>query len=323
MLELFRKNLFIYNIFLVLYCIILRASWFFLDVPMDYWHAGILSHYLYSLLGAESIAIKILGILILSYQAVQINRLVSLNRLTTENTLFPGLFYILIASLTLTFVPLIPCLLANTFIITMLLDVFKQTRNIQLSLNTFNVGLWIGLASLFYFPYVAFFIMGMMGVLYLRTFKAQDLLRGIMGLIMPYFLLGTGLFLADRLQDMWSLHVQGSLAFLDLAVALPWKAYVIIGVYAIMILMAIGSSNRFSTALNIHGRRKIAVLFNVLLGGGVLMALVAETHLTSLLFMTVPLSILLAAMFLELDNQLAEVLHFILLVLALAFQFLL
>ncbi len=322
MLELFRKNLFVYNLFLLIYCLFLRLSWFLFE--SDVWHAneGILSSYFYGFVGDQTILVKLLAIVILIYQAIQINRLVSLNRITNENTLFSGVFYLLLVSLTLTFVPLHPALLANTFIIIMLTDIFKQTKNVDLHLNIFNVGLWAGLASLFYFPYIVFFVVGVLGVIYLRTFKSIDLLRAILGLLVPYFLMATLLFLNDELARLYTDHVAGSFAILNITQPISWKGYVLIGVFGLLILISIASMNNFSTGLNIHVRRKISVIFFALLGGLALMILVADSNILSLLFLVIPLSIFTAILFLKLEPQFAEILHFLILAMAIAFQYL-
>lgn len=284
-------------------------------------HAGILSHYLYDLLGEDTVVIKVFALLLLLFQAIQINRLVSLNRLTNENSLFPGVFYLLMSSTTLEFIPLHPQLLANTFVIIMMLDVFRQTRNVQLHLDMFNVGFWVGLASLFYFPYILFLIIGITGVIYLRTYKWVDTVRALLGVLVPYFLVGTVIFLFDHLSDFWFLHVRDSVGLLDLNELISWKGYVLIGVYALIILVSVFMSRKYNTGLNIHVRKKITVLFIALIGAMVLATLVADTGITSLLFGVFPLSILMAAMFLELEPQFAEILHFLLFTMALIFQY--
>ncbi len=322
MLELFRKNLFVYNFFLLVYCLILRMSWFVYDLPVTEVENALLSNFVYRGLGIQSIWIKVLSIVLLIYHAIQINRLVSLNRLTAENTLFSGLFYLLLLSLTADFIPLHPAILANTFLIIMLVDIFKQTRNVDLHLNIFNVGLWVGMASLFYFPYILFFPVGIIGVIYLRTFKTIDLLRAIMGLVVPYFLMATILYLTDSLGDLWYRHISGAFQLLDINFPFGWQQYTVIGLFVLISLFSMVSMGSFSTGSNIHVRRKISVLFITLVGAVLLTMLVNNTGVQSLLFATVPLSIFLAMLFLKLEKQVAEILHFLLLSMAIAFQYL-
>ncbi len=321
MLELFRKNLFIYNIFLLLYLVILRISWFFVEAPMLDMQPGILSTYIYSALGAESTLLKLLSIVLIIFQAIQINRVVSLNRLTSVNSLFPGLFYILLISLSINLLPLYPALLANTFIIIMYIDVFNQTRNIELPLKMFNVGMYAGLASLFYFPYIFFLLVGCLGVLYLRTFKMKDFARAIIGALVPYILLGTILYLSGHLDDLYKDHFNNVFSLIDIDGYFYWKDNVIIGIYAMISIVALAISNSFGKGLNIHVRKKISVIFLSLLSAMAMTVMVPHTDISSLLFLSVPLCILMGAMFLTLEKQFAEILHFILFITALIFQY--
>ena len=321
MLELFRKNLFVYNLFLLLYCVLLNLSWFVIDIPFQSLKPGILSYYLYEFIGTESFAIKLLNIGLLFYQAIQINRLVSINRLTSQNTLFPGVFYILLTSLSIFFIPLLPQLIANTFIIIALIDIFYQTRNNEIPLKIFNVGLWISLASLFYLPYILLLFPAILSVLYLRTFKWIDNFRALMGAVIPYFLLGTVFFLLNRLPEFFG-QFREVFGFLDIGQTFDWKSYVVIALFTILSLIAIMSSNTFTQRLNVHIRRKITALFFFLVGGIILMILVSKSNVTSLLFTTVPLAFMTGAMFLKLEKQFAEVLHFGLFAIALLFQYL-
>ncbi|NND09367.1 MAG: hypothetical protein HKN87_23590 [Saprospiraceae bacterium] len=321
MLELFRKNLFIYNIFLLLYLILLRISWFFIDAPIFEMKPGILSRYLYQAIGIDSLLIKFFAIALIIFQAIQINRVVALNRLTSINSLFPGLFYVLLTSLSINMMPLYPALLANTFIITMYMEVFSQTRNIELPLKMFNVGLYAGLASLFYFPYIIFLPVGCISVLYLRTFKTKDFTRATIGALVPYILLATVVYLTDHLGDLLKDHFVGNFALLDMLGYYDWKDYVIIGIYAMTSIIALATANSFGRGLNIHVRKKISVIFLSLVSAILLTVFVVNTDVSSLLFLSVPLAVLMGAMFLSLEKQFAEILHFILFVTALLFQY--
>ena len=298
-------------------------SWFFFDHPFDTDHAGILSSFLYGVIGKDHWSLKVLSIALILYQAFQVNRLVSLNRLTRENTLFPGLFYILLVSLTGEFIPLLPVLLANTFVIILLMDVFKQTRNIELPMNMFNVGLWAGISSLFYTPYLIYLGLGMFGVLYLRTYKWLDTLRAILGFVVPYFLLCTILFLNGQLHTFIPVHFGDVFALLDLRRVLTWQNYTVLAFYGMIILMAVITSGTYNSGLNIHVRKKINVLFITMMGGLILIALVANTGIDSLIFLALPLGVFMAAMFLELEKQFAEIIHFLLFITALSFQYVL
>ncbi len=320
MLELFRKNLFLYNIFLLAYLLVLRVAWFFMDAPVHDFDPGVLSSYIYQWFGKDGVALKVIAIFLIIFQAIQINRMVSLNRLTTQSSLFPGLFYILLISLSLDFLPLYPFIIGNTFLITMFMDVFRQSRNLELPLRMFNVGFWAGLASLCYWPYIVFLIMGCLGVIHLRTFRSSDLTRALIGCVVPYIFAGTVLYLNDSLGALFFNHFDAFDLF-DFQRPADWKGYVLLGIFTISSLIALTASRGMGIGLNIHVRKKISVLVLSLICALVLILLVHSADVTSLLFTAVPLSVLLGSIFLSLEKQLAEILHFILFFTALLFQY--
>lgn len=282
---------------------------------------GILSKYIFQAIGIDSLLIKFFTIALIIFQAIQINRVVSLNRLTNLNSLFPGLFYILLISLSMSMMPLYPALIANTFIIAMYMDVFNQTRNLELPLKMFNVGLYAGLASLFYFPYIIFLLVGCISVLYLRTFKIKDFTRATIGAVVPYVLLTTIVYLSGHIEDLFMDHFADNFALVDVLGYYDWKDYVIIVIYAMTSIVALATSNSLGRGLNIHVRKKISVIFLSLISAIILALVVVDTDVTSLLFLSVPLCILMGAMFLSLEKQFAEILHFILFITALIFQY--
>ena len=157
--------------------------------------------------------------------------------------------------------------------------------------------------------------------MYLRTFKSVDLLRTFFGVASSYFLLGTTLFLYDRLGDFWSIHFQDSFAFLDLESSFQWTDYTILFLFGIAIIIALFTAGNYNDRFNIHVRRKINVLLWMMIMGLAIGCIVANTNLSSLLYCSVPLSVILGAMFLKMENQVAEVVHFIIFVIALVFQY--
>ncbi len=141
----------------------------------------------------------LLTIVLLSLQAVLINVLVSNHRLASEVSLFPGLFYILIASSLPDFLCFSPIHLANTFLIIalgILMATYKQSSCADL---IFNVGLWLGVASLFYPPFLLFLFVGMAGLNVLRAYKIRERLMILAGMADPVFSGRFILFLEQRI----------------------------------------------------------------------------------------------------------------------------
>ncbi|MBX2814970.1 MAG: hypothetical protein KTR24_03190 [Saprospiraceae bacterium] len=322
MLEFFRKNLFVYNALLLGYCLLLRlGGWFRPQTNGE--EAHLLADFFMAISGpADSWGGILLSFFIIMLTAIQINRLVSLNRLTPTNSLFPGLFFILISSYTLSLQSLSPAVIGNLFVVTMLLEIFKQTRNEELLIRTFNVGFLAGIASLSYSPYLILLPLGIIGMIVVRTFKRLDYFRCLLGFISPYLLAISILILFDQPGAIWSGHFKNTFAWMDLSHAFSWSDYVVISLFIIGILLAVLNMSNMTMKTNIHARRKLTTLYIFLLTFVLVIPFVAETGTHRVHLATIPLSVFIGSMMLRIDKQTAEVIHFILLAGAIVFQYL-
>jgi len=189
---------------------------------------GLLSYLLIPLISSYPIAFKTFTILLVFYQAVELNRLVSINRMLPTNSLFPGTFYILLGSFCLEFLPMNGIWLGNTFLLLMLQELFKQTRNEKLPIRVFNMGFYGGVASLFYFPYIILPLLGVFGIMFIRAFKPIDYIRIMIGMFVPYFLTGTILFMTGDLIMIWDGHLTQGFALFDFHFQFHWKTIILL-----------------------------------------------------------------------------------------------
>ncbi|MEL6987061.1 MAG: DUF6427 family protein, partial [Bacteroidota bacterium] len=133
---------------------------------------------------------SLLSILLVFFQAVLINRIVIINRLSNGIHLFSGLFYILFMS----FIPetyyLSPVLLGNTFVILSITELFYAYKKQEASGKIYNAGLWLGIAVLFYAPNLFLLAFGIIGISVLRVFKFKEMFQFFIGFLNVVILLG-------------------------------------------------------------------------------------------------------------------------------------
>ena len=125
MLSLFRTNQLVANVLFIFYAAICRMSSYFTGLEGELSNPGILAEYLYSFTAAKPFLSNSLSILLVFLQAMLINVIVAKHRMANEVTMFPGLFYILLCSSIPEFLAFSPPLLANTFYIIALFQIFK------------------------------------------------------------------------------------------------------------------------------------------------------------------------------------------------------
>ena len=191
MIEIFRRNLFVNSILLLPYVFILRLNTVLHPVGFTLGEsANVFQKSIFFTL-TDPLAQNIFANLLIFCQALLINHLYLKNRLSKNATLFPGLFYIIFITLIDENNLLAPILIANTFIILAVLNVLETYKLPQAKVYIFNTGFILAMASLFYSPYFAFILFGVISLLQLRSFKIAEKLQFFIGFGVPYFLLFT------------------------------------------------------------------------------------------------------------------------------------
>ncbi|WP_099152040.1 DUF6427 family protein [Flavilitoribacter nigricans] len=323
MLNLFRSNQLILGVFLLGYALILRFWLLFAAEPTKIdpdFH--LLSNWLWNEL-KEPIWLPALATsLIIWIQALLINSVVARNRMATEINLFPGLFYILVCSALPVFQEFSPIHLANTFLIIALGQIYRIYKQNRCMDNLFNAGLVIGLASLFYSPYILFLLPILFGLNSLRAFSLREWMAVIIGGAIPLLWLLIFGFLNDNLALRWDAWTS-QLSFMDI----QWRAlrqYEIIGllIMAALIVAVVLNYNANIQKTIIEVRKKIDMLYWILFFGLVVTIFSASVGMVNLLTVALPCGILLSFMFTRMSRANAELVHLFLLIGVLVYHYL-
>ncbi len=139
----------------------------------------------------------LLSFSLLYVHALIITNLVNEHRMTTRATFLPGMAYILITSLIPEWNYLSPALIASTFILLSISQLFSLYNVSAGNSKIYNSGLLLGLASYIYYPSLGFVLSVITGLLILRAFKLNEILLFLIGILTPAYLLAVYLFLTD------------------------------------------------------------------------------------------------------------------------------
>jgi len=321
-LSLFRTNQIAFNLLLIVYIFLVRASAFFTTVPKEnYIGQGVLSDGLHNMVGSNSISALILASILIFLQALLINIIVAKFRLGTSVSLFPGLFYALVASMIPEFLALSPALLANTFFILALWELFETYRKNNIAGHIVNVGFWIGVASLFYFSEVIFLLLAVIGLSVLRAFRLRELIMLLIGFIVPYIISVVYFFWYDQLGDFWQNHVLNGFSFLDFALEANLKSYILLGLFLLLGLIALFSLNSYYAKKNIQAQKNISVLYWALLFAAISAVFQPQLQFYHFLLFMPPLGIFLSFNFLKMKPKFAEALHLLFFISVVIWQF--
>jgi hypothetical protein len=161
---------------------------------------GRLYQWLISLLppGNGSVA-AVISFVLLYAQALMLNYLVNEYRLIGRQTYLPAMAYILITSLVPEWNYLSSPLVANTFIVLMLIYLFSLYNSANARAQVYNIGLMAGINSYIFFPSSAFVICILLGLMILKPFRFKEIILFLLGCTTPYYFHVAYLLLFDKL----------------------------------------------------------------------------------------------------------------------------
>ncbi len=320
-LAIFRTNQLFASLLLAFYILLVRGS--VLVVPSGWIPSGYgpLAEWVYNWIGYAGQAADLAAIALLLFQAFYLNFFIREYRLASEVSLFPGLFYILVSSMLPEFLHLSPLLMANTFFIIVIAEIFATFKKTDCADHIFNIGFWAAVGSLFYPSYLFLFVLGFVGLNILRAFKFRERLMMLAGLITPYILLSAYFIWKDEFWSFWLERMPGSFAFLDFKPAPLWLAYRSLAIFAVLILVVLFSYRSYLYKQTIQVQRKVNILFWGLLLTVLSLFMQSDIEIGHLLVTAVPLGIMLSFNFIRMPNRMAEVIHLLILAIVFFLQF--
>jgi hypothetical protein len=181
---------------------------------------------------------KIVALLFLLLQGIMIIRINARYVLIQERTFLPAFFFLVISSFFPFLLNFSFFLFGSFFILVMLEIIFSVYKAEPNSFRFFESGLLIGIASLFYAKLIFLLPFLWVVALILRPFYWREWVLPILGLLIPYLMVFSILYLSDK--DSMSLFVNlfDNLFLHSYSFRLNWTNMVFSGFLLILILIA-------------------------------------------------------------------------------------
>lgn len=310
MLSLFRQNLFINSLLLLPYTIIVRIHSLihpkaYASSEIEGWFNCSIFEYL-----AETPRLQaIIAILIIFLQAVSLNFILNKNRISLRPNLFPGVFYILFVSISREYLTLNPILFGNIFIIIAFVNLFKTYRIAQCSGAIFNIGFFIAMASVFYFPYIAYLAPCFIGLMMLRSFRIKERIQYLIGAFTFLYLLFAMFFYFDLSADFYTQYFKSNLPLPEM-VSSQISIYIPVVIFAMAVISAIINYYNIRKKKSIQSQKKIDILYWTLIFSPVMILFWNVFNVYSLLVLAIPCAIIVGMLIYRIKNQVVvELIH--------------
>jgi hypothetical protein len=254
-------------------------------------------------------------------QAFLLTTVINKQGVLRDSSHLPALLYVVLMSCFPEQLSFNPLLFANFFIIIFLNSIFNFFRSDTAVYEVFDAGLFIGIASLFYWPCLFLFPLIWAGLYVLRPFAWQEWLASFIGVFLPFLFFGSILYWFNMLSFNSLKAILEPFYKVEFSTAYN-GTYIILFIILVIILMA--SLFRFSRDLNtfakVRTRKFLAIVVWFFLFAGLSYLVSVKRTMISLSFLAIPLSVIISNYFLSLKNQLLAELVFLLLLAAVIYN---
>jgi hypothetical protein len=187
--------------------------------------------------GRSLLARHILAFLIIFFQSAYLGIIFITKKAFNENTFIPSLIFSLLFFFSYDTLTLSDELLGSGFLLLALNNLFKEIEfRVPRDETTFNLGIYISLASLFYFPYVIFLFAILVGLFLFARANARKYLLFVFGFLLPHFFVLCISYLNDSLPKIWNYYYLNNLAF-GAEFIVPVKGLFILGIIPLFYLL--------------------------------------------------------------------------------------
>jgi hypothetical protein len=229
LLSFFRVNARYQMVSLVVFFILLRLPFFWGDVPLlipelswmlvgeqmnrgfmlykDVWDnvsplSGLTYWVIDSLFGRAQWAYQFAALAVGSIQILYFNFVIYSREVFPERNFVPGALYALFLNISFDLGTLSPMLMANTFLLFSFGSVVKMLVKREVGPQVFEMGLYIGIAALFYLPVSIFMIWALLALLFYTGATLRHHLLGTFGSLFPLMMVVLFFYLNNGVESL-------------------------------------------------------------------------------------------------------------------------
>lgn len=241
----------------------------------------------------------LVSVFLLLCGAFLLNFIINENEILGKSSFLPALFYIVFMSSDPTLLTMYPMLFANLFILLAIHRLVNSYRLDTAFSNSFDSGFLLSLASLFYFPCVAFFPALWIGFILFRPFNWREWIIAIIGILVPYSFVFTYYFWNDMQNQLFDITFFYSNPQ-NVSLGSSGAFYFTLIVFTVILVLSFGKLFiGFSDAIQ-KNKKGVVLLFWLFLFGLLGLFLSPKIDLKSLSILSIPLVVFSANYFLKL-----------------------
>lgn len=296
MVSLFRENSSGSIFWLLLLSLGLHAS-FLVSAPeiVAAHGAGALGGLFFLLPPVPSFILVILYHTLVVLQALRLNHIASELRMFSKVSFTVAMSYLLLTALFAPWAHITPALICNSLVIWLFGKMVRLQQTALARQVIFNIGFIAGLSVMLYHPAVTLVPLCLIAIAVLRSFHLNEWFIMLLGVITPFYLLLSILYLGNNLEDIWLYVPEWGLSF-----TLPSRTPVFIAsliLLGVLLMTGIYLWRSYAARTLIQVRKAWAVLLFMLLLLLPVMFICKDAGFESGMMAMVPAAVFVAGIF--------------------------
>jgi hypothetical protein len=321
-LQLFRNNHFLNSLLLIPLIIVVHFPIFLTTSVDPHLGNGVLGVWTNEFLEGCEVWKDIFVILLIFFEAILLNRMIIIHRMSNEISLVPGYLWVLFTALHPDLIGYHALLLSVLFILIGMQSLFDTYKKSEVTNNLFNAGFFFGLASLVFAPLTLLFLFALIGVNVIRSLRPIDIRQYATAFVTPYLLVGSLIYVFGDLNQAIREQWVDSWGFFNFTMVEPIDHLIAVLLVILLTAIVLLNASAYSSKKIIYAQKKISVLFLYLFFAFVVIGISDEPSLVHAFLFLWPVAFFLSETFLLMKNTaLAELFSFLLLGFALFMQY--
>ena len=316
MIQIFRKNWFVFSLLLLPYTVLTRI-WIFFETPTvpdfsqnmtpvySYINQFLPSSYLYN---------ELIACFLVFICAVLLNNIVIKNRIAREINLIPGMLLIFMSAFHKDTFFVSPLLVSSVILLIGFANIYRIYHRPFAGIYIFNAGFLIGLASLIYIPHILFAGVLFAALFILRKVDIRDFVQLVSGMMIVFAFWGFISFWFE-LPLYYLENIPKNFYLINHFKLFKLNEIIILLILGISTLLSIFKYKSFVLKKSIQSQKKVELLYYIIAIGFINIFISPDAFLFQSLFLIyIPVSAFLAMLMNRVRNEPAlELAHLFLL----------
>jgi len=235
-------------------------------------------------------ALSFIAVFIIFLQANLLNYFVNSNKINSKNNLLVGMLFSAGTCLIPEFSQLHPIMIANTFIILMLMELTKIYKTYKPIKAMFMAGFYCGLCFLIIPHFLILILFIIQALLILRDVNLKEFLQSIVGMITP-IILAVAISL-DRTKDSLIHFFDPNMKFPPISTNISLNTWLGLGALAVILIYIIFNQSNLRKKKSVKSQKIVTLLFILILYTLPMMFFTSAIYAQHLTTLVIPLAIL-------------------------------